>query len=77
MSKIYELISQSTGIPFHKVQKTISLLKDKCTIPFIARYRKEFTGSLNEIQISNIQKDFNRLNELIDRKSFIIKTIAK
>lgn len=77
MSKLYELISQSTGIPFLKVQKTISLLKDKCTIPFIARYRKEFTGSLNEIQISNIQKDFNRLNELIDRKSFIIKTIEE
>ena len=75
MQKQIELISQTLGIPIPRVSNTIQLIQDKCTVPFIARYRKEKTGSLDEIQISNIQKEFKRLMELIDRKTFIINQI--
>ena len=48
-------IASELNISNNQVQKTITLLEEGCTIPFIARYRKEFTGSLDEVQISNIK----------------------
>ena len=54
---------------------TIALLNENATIPFIARYRKERTGSLDEVQISNIADEYHRYLELDDRKATILKTI--
>ena len=56
---------------------TIGLLQDKATIPFIARYRKEKTGSLDEVQISRISDLFDRFSELDERKQYILKTIEE
>ena len=56
---------------------TIALLNENATIPFIARYRKERTGSLDEVQISNIADEYHRYLELDDRKSTILKTIEE
>ena len=56
---------------------TIALLNENATIPFIARYRKERTGSLDEVQISNIADVYHRYLELDDRKATILKTIEE
>ena len=58
-----------------QVAATVALLNDKATIPFIARYRKEKTGSLDEVQISAIAGEYHRFLELDDRKQTILDTI--
>ena len=57
------------------VAATLSLLEEGCTIPFIARYRKERTGSLDEVQIAAISDRYEKLLEIQKRKETIIKTI--
>lgn len=69
------LISSRIGIGAQQVAATITLLNDKATIPFIARYRKEKTGSLDEVQISTIADEYHRFLELDDRKHTILDTI--
>jgi uncharacterized protein len=68
-------IAIALGIPESSVKKTIELLKDGATIPFIARYRKEATGALDEVQLANIQTKWEYYNDLIKRRIFIIETI--
>lgn len=70
------LISPRVGISARQVAATIALLNDKATIPFIARYRKEQTGSLDEVQIGNIADEYHRFLELDDRKQTILDTIS-
>lgn len=53
------------------------LLEEGATIPFIARYRKEATGSLDELQIAEIQKQLTRYNDLVKRKQTILETIRE
>lgn len=72
-----DLISKITGIAEQQVSETIALLGDGCTIPFIARYRKEATGNLDEVQISTIAHELERLQSLAKRKDFIIDAIDK
>lgn len=72
-----DLISKITGIAEQQVSETIALLGDGCTIPFIARYRKEATGNLDEVQISAIAHELERLQALAKRKDFIIDAIDK
>ena len=69
------LLAQSLGIAEHQVAKTIELLEGGATIPFISRYRKEATGSLDEVQIGRIKEDYDRLCELAKRKESILSTI--
>lgn len=71
------LISNAIGITSRQVAATISLLQAQATIPFIARYRKEQTGSLDEVQIAQIADEYHRYLELDDRKSTILKTIEE
>lgn len=71
------LISPAVGISEKQVAATIALLDEKATIPFIARYRKEKTGSLDEVQIGAIQSEYNRLQDLAERKKTILTTIAE
>ena len=56
---------------------TLALLDAGCTIPFIARYRKERTGNLNEVQIAQISELYEKLQELEKRKETILKTIGE
>lgn len=74
-NKINELVAAKTGIDLNQVNNTILLLTSGATIPFIARYRKELTGSLDELKIAEIQKEYNYYIELDSRKSTILKTI--
>ncbi len=55
----------------------MTLLDDGATIPFIARYRKERTGALDEVQIGNIAEQYSRLKEMAKRKETIVKTIEE
>ena len=69
------IISPIVGISAKQVAATIALLDEKATIPFIARYRKEKTGSLDEVQIAGIQQEYARLQDLADRKQTVLSTI--
>jgi uncharacterized protein len=70
-----EIIAQRVGIPLRQVKNTIELLEEGATIPFISRYRKEQTGSLDEVKITEIRDELNKLKELEKRKEYILKTI--
>ena len=72
-----QLISQRLGLRQKQVEGTLSLLDDGATIPFIARYRKERTGALDEVQIAAIAEQNDRLKELAKRKETIVKTITE
>ena len=75
--KLIHIIAKSLGLAEKQVLNTIDLLEDGATIPFISRYRKEKTGSLDETQILEIQKEYKRLGELEDRRFSIIETIEE
>ena len=77
MTDFSKLISSQIGVAATQVAATIALLNENATIPFIARYRKERTGSLDEVQISNIADVYHRYLELDDRKATILKTIEE
>lgn len=77
MSEIISIISKSLNITLRNVENTIKLLDEGATIPFISRYRKEVTGGLDEVQIGQINEQNDKLNELIKRKEFILKSITE
>ena len=60
-----------------QVENTLRLLDDGATIPFISRYRKEVTGSLNEVQLAEIRDEYERLRELDKRREAVIKSIEE
>ena len=74
---LINLIQKTTNLPLVSVQNTVALLKEGATIPFIARYRKERTGSMDENQIADIQKTYQGLQDLIKRKEYILKVIEE
>lgn len=71
------LIADTTNLPVKKIENTVALLNDGATIPFISRYRKEATGSLDEVEIAEISKELNRLKEIEKRKETILSTIGE
>ncbi|HKI89693.1 MAG TPA: Tex family protein, partial [Draconibacterium sp.] len=74
-SKITEIISQSIGAKPIQILNTINLLNEGATVPFISRYRKERTGSLDEVQIAKIKELNEKFAELEKRKETVLKTI--
>ena len=72
-----KLIAQKFQLHDWQVENTIRLLDDGATIPFISRYRKEVTGSLNEVQLMEIRDEYERLRELDKRREAIIKSIEE
>ncbi len=70
-----DIISRTSGIPSRQVNNTMLLLDEGCTIPFISRYRKERTGGLDEVAISKIHDEYEKLKELSKRKETILSTI--
>ena len=74
---ITQYIQQQTSISAKQIENTIQLLNEDCTIPFISRYRKEMTGNLDEIQISNIAKSKLNFEEIEKRKTTILKAIEE
>lgn len=70
-------IAQKLNIKTAQVETVIALLVEGATIPFIARYRKDATGGLDEVQIQQIQDEGKSLKELTERKEAIIRSIAE
>ena len=70
-------IAEQLGLGQRQVEKTIELLEQGATVPFIARYRKEATGSLNEVQITAIRDLLIRLKELDKRREAILASIGE
>ena len=76
MSAFVQPIAQKLNIKLTQVEAVLSLLEEGATIPFIARYRKDKTGALDEVQIQQIQDEAKFLKEFTERKTFIEKTIT-
>lgn len=72
-----KLISNTVGVALQQVKNTIKLLEEGATVPFISRYRKEATGNLDEVKVSEIKELFVKYNELIARRQTILKTIEE
>lgn len=72
---IIKQISKEQRIPISKIESTLKLLQEGATIPFIARYRKEVTGNLNEEQINEIYKQYEYQVQLMERKEDVIRLI--
>jgi protein Tex len=70
-----QIIAKDLNIPLRKVESTVALLVEGATIPFIARYRKELTGSLDEVQIADIWTQYQKLQELEKRREAILKSM--
>jgi uncharacterized protein len=70
-------ILKQTNLPNESVKNTLSLLAEDCTIPFIARYRKERTGNLDEVQIEQIVNLKEQFESLAKRKKSILKAIEE
>jgi protein Tex len=71
------LVAKKLGLHEWQVENTIRLMDGGATIPFISRYRKEMTGSLDEVQLMHIKEEYDRLKELDARKEVVIKSIEE
>ncbi|HLR59307.1 MAG TPA: Tex family protein [Pseudogracilibacillus sp.] len=74
-NEIIDLVTKETEIKAHTVTKVISLLEEGNTVPFIARYRKEMTSGLDEVEIKLIQDTYEYAKQLKERKEEIIRLI--
>ena len=70
-------VERETGLKLKSVRKTIGLLEEGATIPFIARYRKEQTDNLDEVDILNIQNALGRFGEISKRKEYILGVLKE
>jgi uncharacterized protein len=70
-------VARELGVKPQQVAKTIELLDGEATVPFIARYRKEATGNLDEVQIAQIRDRLRYLRQLDERKQTVLKTIEQ
>ena len=77
MKNYPHLIAQTLGIAEHYVRNTLDLLESGATIPFISRYRKENTGSLDEVQIAEIRDLYEKWVELDKRRGVILDSIEE
>lgn len=72
-----DFIKQFVTTSSQNIQNTIALLNDDCTIPFIARYRKDQTGNLDEVFVEQIAKFNKEFDAIVKRKETILKSIAE
>ena len=77
MSSFAPIIASRLNIRIVQVDAVLSLLAESATVPFIARYRKDKTGGLDEVQIQQIQDEAKLIKEFSERKMLIEKTIAE
>lgn len=77
MNKYVHILALKLNLAPWQVENTLKLLEAKATIPFISRYRKEATGSLDEVIIGAIKDEFSRYEELDKRREYILKSIEE
>ena len=75
--RYYERIAREAGIGAGQVKAAAELLQDGGTVPFIARYRKEATGALDEVQITAVRDRLEQLAELDKRREAVMKSLAE
>src|SRR3954466_14135572 len=75
--QLLKKIATELTISYKQVKSVISLLDEGNTVPFIARYRKEMTGALDEVQIRNIQERWQYIQNLEQRKEEVLRIIAE
>lgn len=75
MNVFTRIIANALSLPERGVENTLELLDENCTIPFISRYRKERTGNLDEVQVSDIALMREKLMDVVKRKETIVSTI--
>jgi protein Tex len=76
-NKNIEIVARKLGLHDWQVENTIRLMDGGATIPFISRYRKEMTGSLDEVQLMHIKEEYDRLRVLDARKEAVIRSIEE
>jgi uncharacterized protein len=77
LSRILGWVTEETGLKSFQVENTVDLLREGATVPFIARYRKERTGELDEVEIRNVEERFTYFTELEERKITVLKSIEE
>lgn len=77
MEKIISLIANRIGLRVPQVVNTVKLLDEGATIPFISRYRKEMTGSMDEVEVMRVKFEYDKLKALVTRKAGILETIEE
>lgn len=77
IKKMLQLVSKETGVKSSQAEQVIKLLEEGNTVPFIARYRKEQTGSLDEVQIKAVEDRYNYIQQLEQRKEEVIRLIEE
>ncbi|MCK4921712.1 MAG: RNA-binding transcriptional accessory protein [Bacteroidales bacterium] len=75
MDRFSEIIAKRTGLSVGNVANTIKLFDEGATIPFISRYRKEMTGSMDELQVGEVKEQLTLIRELEKRKETVLKAI--
>jgi len=76
-TEVLQRISKEVGVSLPRLEAAVKLIEDGGTIPFIARYRKEMTGNLNEVKIRDIAERRQYYQELDERRATILGTIEK
>ena len=74
---LIKIISKELGFAPDKVRNVVELLDGGATIPFISRYRKEATGSMDEVAVGNVKDMYEKLNAIVQRKETVIATIEE
>jgi len=75
--KIRQQVAAELSLSAEQIASVEKLFSEGATVPFIARYRKEVTGSLDEVQIAQIRDRLHQLEELLKRKEFVLKSIEE
>lgn len=74
---IIQKIASELNVQIAQVDAAVQLLDEGATVPFIARYRKEVTGALDDTQLRNLEERLHYLRELEDRRSTILNSITE
>ncbi len=77
MQEFSKIIALKLKLGEKEVSNLIDLLEQGATIPFISRYRKEMTGSMDEVQVGDVKDELNRLRELEKRRDAVLKSIEE
>src|SRR5260370_2152779 len=77
LANIYRQIAEELGVREQQVEATAALLDGGATVPFVARYRKEVTGSLDDAQLRTLEERLNYLREVEERRIVILNSIRE
>ncbi len=75
--QISQIIATELQLQLNNVQNTITLIDEGATVPFISRYRKERTGSMDEVQVAAVKERYEKLQDIIKRKEAIVKSMEE